>query len=273
MGIVIGNVPFVYPGDEEKDHAVLLLHGLGGGAFEHVLLGRHLNQHGFTVEAINYPGHDRPHWRMPASCWTDWYSAVVEAWERLRARHSRVSVGGFSTGCLLGLHLAVMHPVESLVLMSPFLAIRRYWFYLLPPEVYLHSVGPFVREVPRRPLPIRDPVVRRAASKATWLRTLNLDAARSATRLISLVKRELPTVSTPALVIMSRRDTVVDPSGAVLLHERLGSPVKRLLWLDRSDHLVPLDVEREVVFREALAWFEGTRVADCPAPSSPPCGG
>ena len=42
-------------------------------------------------------------------------------------------------------------------------------------------------------------------------------------------------------MVQGRRDTVVDPSGAELLHQRMKG--SQLEWLERSNHLVSLDVE------------------------------
>jgi carboxylesterase len=113
-----------------------------------------------------------------------------------------------------------------MVLLSPFLAIRYEWFYILPPEVYLYTFGRLLEDVPRRSLPIRDQQMRCHAEQATYFRTFNLPSVRSAFELIDQVKLELPNIHVPTLIIQSPRDTVVDPSGAQLVATRLGSKTK-----------------------------------------------
>lgn len=245
---MLSNQPFFLPGDQ--NHACLLLHGLGGGIYEMQLLGQALHQQGLTVQGILYPGHDLPAEKMPNSTWQQWYGHILEAYRSLCLKHRQVSVVGFSTGAILGLHLAATQPLHRLVLLSPFLLICRQWYYLLPPEAYLYSLGQWVTDVPRWRLPIRDPVMHQGALKACFFRTFNLVAVRSAMELINRVKPEVPTLSVPTLIMQSRCDSVVDPTGAQWLYATLGSTTKRLVWLTESDHIISLDKEREQVFSE-----------------------
>ncbi len=143
----LSNQPFLLE-SATSDHACLLLHGLGGGVYEMQLLGEYLHQQGFTVQGINYPGHDQPLTKMPTSRWQEWYEHIVENYQKLVQRYTNVSIIGFSTGCPLALYLAANNPVKHLVLLSPFLAIRHEWYYLLRPEVYLFSLGYFLSDVP-----------------------------------------------------------------------------------------------------------------------------
>ena len=245
---MLQNQPFFLVGSESDNHAYLLLHGLGGGVYEMQLLGEYLHQNGMTVQGIQYPGHDRPAPKMPDSTWQDWYGHSLESYHQLTQTYERVSIIGFSTGCVLGLHLAAQHPVHKLVLLSPYLLIRRYWFTVLPLEAYVFSLGYWLQDIPRLGLPIRDPIMQAAAQQVVFFHTFNLKAVRSAIALIDQVKTELPQIQNPSLIIQSKRDSVVDPSGAMLLYEKLESDEKQLHWLERSDHVITLDVEREQVF-------------------------
>lgn len=243
---MLSNEPFFREGTSGQ--ACLLLHGLGGGSFEMQLLAEHLHAAGHAVQTINYPGHDRPSALMPASRWEQWYAHVEQSWHTLRERYARISVIGFSTGSLLGLHLAARHPVARLVALSPFLAVRHQWYYVLRPERFLFSIGHLVPFVPRFPAPLKDREMRRHASTAGFFRTFSLSSARSAVMLIREVKAELRHVHCPVLIIQSPHDRVVDPEGATYLYRELGARVKQMHWLRHSDHIITLDVEREEVF-------------------------
>ncbi|OLP16792.1 carboxylesterase [Leptolyngbya sp. 'hensonii'] len=247
---MLTNTPFFLEGSEACSHACLLLHGLGGGVYEMQLLGAYLHQQGLTVRAINYPGHDRPSFRMPASTWQQWYLHILETYLQLVRQYDRVSVVGFSTGCPLGLHLAVQHPIEKLVLLAPYMAIRRQLNDRIKPEVLLFSLGQVISEVPRLRLPIRDRTMRQQAQQALFFRSFNLAAVRSANELIALVKQELPGITVPTLIMQAPGDTIVDPAGATLIYDQLGSTEKTLIWLEQSDHIIPLDLERDRVFQE-----------------------
>lgn len=244
----LSNQPFLLE-SATNDHACLLLHGLGGGVFEMQLLGEYLHQHGFSVQGINYPGHDMPSTKMPASTWQEWYKHIEETQQKLAQIYNNVSVIGFSTGCPLALYLAAKQSVKNLILLSPFLAIKHQWYYLLRPEAYLFSLGHWIPDVPRiKGLPIVDKAMLQLATEAAFFKTFNLAAVRSAIELINIVKPMLPQIEEPTLIIQSVKDSVVDPEGARIIYQQLGSKNKKLYWLQESDHTISLDVEREIVF-------------------------
>jgi carboxylesterase len=245
---MLTNQPFFWQGSTKAEEACLLLHGLGGGVYEMELLGQFLHQQGFTVQGINYPGHDRPMVRMPSSTWQQWFQHILSTYVQLTQTHQRVNVIGFSTGCPLALYLATLQPVNQLVLLSPYLAIRYQWYYLLPPEAYLFSVGWWVEDVPRFGLLIRDRDIKAEAERVMFLKTFNLRAVRSAAQLINIVKPGVPSLEVPSLIIQSVRDSVVAPWGAQWLYNQLETSRKEIHWLKQSDHIIPLDVEREQAF-------------------------
>jgi len=218
------------------------------------LLGEYLHQQGFTVQGINYPGHDQPLTKMPDSRWQEWYEHIVENYQKLVQKYTNVSIIGFSTGCPLALYLAANNPVKHLVLLSPFLAIRHEWYYLLRPEVLLFSLGYFLSDVPRlrgwRRLPVWDKVMQQAIEEVAYFQTFNLATVRSAIELINRVKPLLPQIDVPTLIIQSPKDRVVDPEGARIIYQQLGSKKKKLYWLQESDHIISLDIEREIVFAQ-----------------------
>jgi carboxylesterase len=249
------NTPFLLTGTN-PDHAILLLHGLGGGVYEMQLLGEYLHQLGFTVQGIAYPGHDQPEPKMPASTWQEWYEHVLKTYQQLSNLYPNITVVGFSTGCPLALHLASQFPVHKLVLLSPYLLIRRQWYLLMPVENYIFALDWLIKDVPRLRLPIFDPEMQRQAMEVVFYRTFNIPSVRSAMELIEQVKPAISQIKTPTLIIQSPKDTVVDPSGAEYLEQHLGSPQKKLVWLQNSDHVVSLDSERNQVFAEVGAFLQ-----------------
>ena len=240
--------------DRDVD-ACLILHGLGGGPYEAGPLIEAIRGTGLDIEVPTYPGHEGPGPRMPSSTWQEWSGAAVAAFDRLAASHRAVAVAGFSTGGTIALHLAAMRPVARL---APFLAIRHRWYYGARPEVYLETLGRLFQNVPRRRACIRDPIRRAEVERVIPYRTFSLEAARSSLALIRVVRLEVPRITTPTLIVQSRLDSVVDPEGARWLASNLGTPEadRAILWLDRSDHLVVFDFEREAVIARVLEWFD-----------------
>jgi carboxylesterase len=246
--MALENKPFFLKGDPSR--ACLLLHGLGGGAYELQYLGEYLYQLGWTVQGILYPGHDRPASKMPVSTWPQWYDHVLTTYYLLAQQYADIVLVGLSTGCPLALHLASHHPVYKLVMLSPYLKLRSYWYYGLPLETYLRTIGYLIPDVPRLRLPIFDRNKHKIAWKVAFYHSFNLAAVRSAMNLIELVKPKLCMIQSPTLIMQPCQDTVVAPSGAQYLYDHLGSSEKELLWLENSDHVITLDRQRDLVFHE-----------------------
>jgi carboxylesterase len=245
------------PALDEPARACLILHGLGGGPYEARPLIDALQARGVAVGAPVYPGHEGPGPHMPRSSWPEWYEAAASAFDRLAETHGSVAVAGFSTGGTLALHLAANRPVDRMALMAPFLRVRHRWYYGFRPEHYLNTVGRLVRRVPRRASAVSDRRLRDEVERVIVFRTFSLDAARSAVELIRVVRAEAHVITTPALILQSHRDSIVDPRGARWLFDHLGTPDagRELVWFERSDHLLALDVEREAVIARVLRFL------------------
>ena len=239
-------------GDSSAMTACLVLHGLGGGPYELGPVIEALRAAGFRVLAPVLPGHEGPGPVMPASSWRDWAATAESAFDQLASGGKPVAVIGFSTGGTLALRLARRRPVERLVLMAPFLAIRYSGLIPLRPAIYLRGLAEVMPNLPRRPPAVRDPVMRRWAASLSKFRTFSLHATLSALELIDEVRPLIPEITAPALLIQGQLDTVVEPLNAVWLHQRLGSTQKELMKMHKSDHLVALDREREKVIAAAL---------------------
>ena len=82
-----------------------------------------------------------------------------------------------------------------------------------------------------------------------------LSSLSSLLDLIELVKLDLPRIHCPTLLVQSRREHTVRPESATYLHEKLGASEKEVFWLEKSGHVVTLDIERETVFKQVSAFL------------------
>jgi carboxylesterase len=194
---------------------------------------------------------------MPSSCWRDWAAAVESAYDSLTAVGLPVVVVGFSTGGTLALYLAGRRPVARQVLLAPFLAIR--FGYLMPmgPAACLRALSRVMPQIRRRPPAVRDRAVRRQMAGSGRFRTFSLAAAISALELIEEVKPTVPSIMIPTLILQGLCDTVVEPRNATWLHDHVGATRKALVLLDRSDHLLAFDRDREEVVRRTREFVLG----------------
>jgi len=91
---------------------------------------------------------------------------------------------------------------------------------------------------------VSDPVVR---YENPGLRAFPIAAVDSLLDLMDTVRADLPFIKTPTLVVHGRNDHTVPMDDSLELTGSLGSDVIERLWLDRSFHIVTMDVERALV--------------------------
>src|ERR1017187_3692620 len=73
------------------EHAVLMLHGLSGTAFEVMSVAKVLNQQGYTVRIPVLPGHRTSVSDLSNTTWKDWYNAAENHFEELSRKYKTVS--------------------------------------------------------------------------------------------------------------------------------------------------------------------------------------
>lgn len=220
---------------------VLVLHGFTAQPQTVAHLGPHLERAGFRHRIPALRGHGTHHRDLQGVRWEDWYDDASAAYRELAAEHEAVAVVGHSVGGLVAGLLAAREPgVAALVLVAPALEFSNPWVKLLP------VLGRVVREWKSGPTSVADPELRSAVAGLNYGR-FPVSAFAEALELSRLAPLEFPRVRCPVLVIHPRRDTVIPPRAAEEAYRRLGSQEKRLVWLERTDHEVFWDAERDAV--------------------------
>ncbi|MDR7483438.1 MAG: alpha/beta fold hydrolase [Armatimonadota bacterium] len=229
------------------DRGCLLLHGFTGTPLEMVPLAEALARDGIAVHVARLAGHGTSPEDLAETTWEDWVASARQALARLRARCGSVAVGGLSMGGALALLLAATDaPAAAVALATP---IR---------------LRPVVRGVVRaaRPVLRYAPVLRRvgprsaevAPYRAAYPR-IPLGAVDALSALLDQMRARLPQVRCPVLIAQGRRDWAIPPESAAAICDGVAAPVRRLVWLPRSGHLVTLDRDRDVLFREVRAFL------------------
>lgn len=79
---------------------------------------------------------------------------------------------------------------------------------------------------------------------------IHLGATDDLSRLLDDTRERLPEVRAPVLVVQGRRDWVIPRESAEVIAARVGSRVRRVVWLPRSRHVVTLDCDRQMLYDE-----------------------
>jgi carboxylesterase len=237
--------PFCWSG---RTPACLLIHGLTSTPWEVRPVGIALREAGFHAESIWLPGHGTRVEDLAKVRWTDWTEAVETQVTRMRQEHGQVAVMGTSLGGTLALWAAAKQPVAAVVTMGAAVRLRRAAYFAR----LLAWFRPFPPKRPQGSAIFDDEARERHPSYSHS----SLHAVAEMVALTRQVRRQIGAVFAPLLVMHARRDSVIAPGNAEWIMRNARSDVKRLLWLENSDHIVTEDFDHPLVTRAAVEWIE-----------------
>jgi carboxylesterase len=249
-----GAEPFYYQAGEV---GCVLVHGFTSTPFEMRGLGAYLAEQGISAYAPLLAGHGTSPEELQHTTWVDWYASVNDALDLMMARCRRVYLVGLSLGGALTLftaaqrrHDPTLHPDPSAVAtkgqaLAGIVAMSSPIY--LPPGLgsALRGLIPGVPYVEKFFRDIEDPEAR--AAHVGYTRS-SVAAMASLIEFLEPVRKALPRVKVPTLVIYARHDHVVPCVSSHYIYSRVGTADKRMLALHRGFHIVTVDTDREKVF-------------------------
>src|SRR5215470_10056982 len=249
---------------------VLLIHGLTGTPAEMRFVAKGLNRNGFTVHAMQLAGHCGSEDDLLETGWHDWYQSVCEAADVLRGQVDHMFVAGLSMGALLALKLAADRPdeVDGLGLYGTTFVYDGWTIpligklsFMLPLVVGL-GFGHSRKFHECFPYGIKDERIRQRIANSM----LSGDSAAGGLpgnpwpslaefyRLSFLVRRQLHSVRTPALVVHAVDDDVASLKNVRMVVRGVSGPVETVL-LENSYHMITVDQERDQVIERTTRFF------------------
>jgi carboxylesterase len=277
---------FLRSGDGDKSaffakgqdrRAALCLHGYSGTPFEVRPIAEGLAAQGYTVLAPVLAGHGASLDDLRRTRHDDWLASAAQALQTVSAEvgGGPVAVAGFSLGGLLAVSLARSYPgiVSAMAVMSAPLRLRplevaavRAWARL--PRALRN--GPLGLLPKSRGFDVLDPEM---ALRNPSHVAMPLEGVMSLIELGERVRRELPEVTVPTLVMHGARDRTVPLEDSLELAGTVGSTDIERLWLHQSGHLIGIDVERRTVIDAVVRFFNKYGGLVSPAPAASATGG
>ncbi len=228
---------------------VLLIHGFTATTAEVRPLATRLHARGFTLSGPLLPGHGTSPADANRYTWKDWVASAEAAYRQLSTRCERVYVGGESTGGLLALHLAIHHPeVSGVLAYAPALELTLTCWDRL--KVYL--AAPFIAAVPKG---LSDDDLPWQGYWDTPLRALI-----QLLRFQKHVKRRLPQLRRPLLIIQGKLDGRVPAHVPETIAQMVQSSLIEIHWMEHSSHVVILDRELDQVVERTISFITKTTV-------------
>ena len=222
------------------DEGVLLIHGFTGNTAELLLLGQHLNRQGFSVHCPRLAGHGTNERDLMKTTRHDWFQSVLDGFENLRGRCEKIFVIGHSMGGLLALKLSTVKSFDALItLAAPIFIDDGLGLKNLPPREFC-SDACIVQ--PRRKLFDVPPAANNVYQKTP------LVSVHELVDLLEDVKKNLPNVKVPILIVHGEEDHTAQPRSARFITDNVGSKIKQVAIIPNSGHLLPLNEQRDFVF-------------------------
>lgn len=263
-----------------EPHGVLLVHGFSGSPFELHMLARVLHQRGYHCEVPLLHGHHQSLAALRESRWPQWLGTADEAlralWQRVRAQTEeppRIAVVGLSMGGLLAVELARRYAPRGVTTSEAGAEPEVQALCVLSSPLWLPAWQerairalcevPGLRQLAVPKLTGSDVRARDLPRHDLRPKGMPFLAVRSLLELMGEVRGHLPEIKQPTLLAHGMLDHTSPFACLAAFAEELGTepPHLRCLALPRSYHLIPLDVEREILFEsviEHLARYIGT---------------
>lgn len=229
------------------DVGVLLCHGFTGSPISLRPWAQNLIDAGYTVRLPLLPGHGTSWQDANLTTFDDWFTAAQVDLAELMGRCRSVVVAGLSMGGTLTLRLAQTHPeaIAGIVLVNPAVLTLRRAAALLPVLKYL---VPGLKGLPQD---IKKPGVRELGYPKTPLKAFD-----SLRRAWVTVRRDLPKVAMPVLLLHSVVDHVVEPINSDVIRAEISSKDVTEVALENSFHVATLDYDAELIFAQTRAFIE-----------------
>lgn len=227
---------------------ILLIHGYTATPVEVDWLAQYLNKHGYTVVCPLLPGHGTTIEDLHRCQWIDWVNHAESEYKKLSNTCDLVFVGGESLGGLISLFLALNNPdIAALLLYAPALIAQNRLTNL---STLLRF---FVKSIKKRRARSASSIVEERWQGYTLD---SVPAAAQVVKLQRLVRKSLPQITQPMLIIQGRLDQTIRPEGAEEIYSSVSSPIKELVWMPESTHCILLDHEREQTASRTIDFLE-----------------
>jgi len=247
-------------GPADASDAVLMIHGFVGAGTNFADLPDRLAASGLRVRVMRLPGHGtspREFETVPADTLLE---AVRSELADLKREHRRVFVVGHSMGGTLATLAAASDGADGVVLGAPYFGVTHHWYYGLPAETWMGLAQPILRWLYKGELFIQ--VNRKEAKKNilsyTWVPLGGLQTLAELGHRAS-APETLEGMQAPVLLLHAPGDVAASPEAAESAVSEMASTDKRMVWLERSNHHIFWDYDREQVFEEVRAFVAARR--------------
>jgi len=229
----------------------LLIHGFTGTHYEMEPLEDFLLKKGFIVDNITLPGHETSEDDLINTNWKDWVNHAQLRLDYLKKECQKVYVCGLSLGGAITLYLGARNPdLAGIIPMAAVYKTPDWRLYLLAFIPIAHLLYP-----------------RHQSKETGWDDLEALEnhkcyenyptrSVLDVYKLLRAVKKSVPDIKIPTLVIQGKKDPSVPSSFPKWIYKNISSKSKKLVWIEKGGHVIPEDAGRFQLFEEIDKWVK-----------------
>ncbi len=259
---------------------VILIHGLTGTPNEMKYLAGSFHTKGYNVSCPRLANHNQPLHVLKNTKWQDCYETVRQDFLRIKKSNPKetVFVAGLSMGALLALLLAeeFQDQISAISCLSPTLFYDGWnvpWSRHLLPLAYFTPLKHFFYFKEEPPYGIKNERIRARVHR--YFSNVSLQEMGSITRfgypcfpvtllcelrlLVKHLAKKLPSVRVPVQIIQAKEDDMTSIKNAQFIYDKVSSPVKEIVLLEDSYHIITADQERTKVSHKMGEFFKNER--------------
>lgn len=252
--------------NNKNQHAVLLLHGLGGGLAEMSYLKKRLEENGFYVEVPLLPGHGTHYSDLKSIKWEVFADHASAVFERLENEYESVSISGLCLGAVLSLYLGIKYG-ERIKSISPISTTLFYDGWGLPSSskfitFFRYTPAYYFYNLPEGdPYGIKDERIRKwlatkmSENSTTHYSKIPFKSFWQMHLMNNYVRANLEKIKAPVFAIHPLEDDVSSIRSVNFMREKITSSSFYSLILHDSYHLATIDREKELVANTVCSFF------------------
>jgi carboxylesterase len=265
---------YKYKEKKAKEIACLLIHGFAASPKELIPLGDYLKED-FDVYAPLLPGHGTQIEDTDRKKYSDWVTCANNVYEYLNSIYKKVVIIGFSMGGTIALQISkkispykiitISSPIDLLDLKFITTKIKEQW------RLNDLSVRKIIKEIEKASkLKKKDSIdttklvinniykkifdnnikISKTEKLIKYIDTydsLSYHALKELLVLINITNKGLKKITSPILVIHSKKDVIVPLSNVNAILEKVSSDNAERFIVQSSSHQIPLDVDSDLI--------------------------
>ena len=239
--------------------ACILVHGLTSSTQEMEDLALYLSKNNLTVLAVLLKGHNTTIQDLERTTYHDWLKSLSGGYNFLTTKkYKRIYLVSLSMGATLSLYFSIHNKVSGIAALAPAIFLKDKKSRLIPIVKFFkkYHKKDYGKYFPKRKNPTSDIVDENATLKRKAYNYFPLKSLENDLKLIKLTKSSLHRIKVPLLLIHSKNDHTIVPYSSEYIYKNAASKKKNLIWLQKSGHVITVDLERKIVFREVKNWIK-----------------